>query len=65
MSKMKKYVIESRGTQNKICKICSRIHISCSHLQMELNYCKTPIVSSAMHTKFVSTKRGCRAGIKN
>jgi hypothetical protein len=46
-------------------KMCSKIHISYSHLQMELNYGKTPNVSSVMHTEFVSMMRGCRAGIAN
>jgi hypothetical protein len=62
---MRKYALESRDTQNKICKMCSKIHISCLHLQMKLNCGKTLIVSSVMHTEFVSMMRGYRAGIEN
>jgi hypothetical protein len=47
------------------CKMCSKIHISCSHLQMELNCGKTSNVSSVTHTEFISTMRGCRADIEN
>jgi hypothetical protein len=35
-------------------KMCSKIYINCSHLQMELNCGKTPDVSLVMHTEFVS-----------
>jgi hypothetical protein len=48
-----------------LCKMYSKIHISCSHLQMELNCGKTPNVSSVMHIDFVSMMQGCRAGIEN
>jgi hypothetical protein len=62
--------LESMSLSQKILRISlykmySKIHISCSHLQMELNCDKTPSVSLVMHTEFVSTIRDCRASTKN
>jgi hypothetical protein len=51
---MRKYAIELRDTQNKFYQMCSKIHTSYSHLQMELNYGKTPTVSLVMHTEFIN-----------
>jgi hypothetical protein len=36
-------------------KMCSKIHINYSHLQMELNCGKTVDVSSGMHIELVTT----------
>jgi hypothetical protein len=61
---MRNYVLESSDTQNKFCRMCSKIHTSCSHLQMELNCSKTPSMLSVMNTEFVSMMRGCQVGTK-
>jgi hypothetical protein len=59
MSQMRTYALKYWGyLRISLCKMCNRIHIIYSHLQIELNYGKAPNkwvnVSSTIHIKLIS-----------